>query len=149
MYVSTFDCPPLPLWKYDLHKCKCPSESLRDPPYFKNTLSAPALMCRFGRISVKSSESHCKSHFMRLYLHSFPLSVTKGANLRKEWIVKFILDAVFKKNYDDIVDTRLESVMGRQTGLWSPAVQLQKALSCLFQSHQVFMMVVMMIDRSI
>ena len=93
--LSTFDCPPLPLWKYDLHKCKCPSESLRDPSYFKNTLSAPALMCRFSRISVKSSESRCKSHFIRLYLHSFPLSVTKGANLRKEWIVKFILDAVF------------------------------------------------------
>ena len=82
--LSTFDCPPLPLWKYDLHKCKCPSESLRDPSYFKNTLSAPALMCRFSWISVKSSESRCKSHFMRLYLHSFPLSVTKGANLRKD-----------------------------------------------------------------
>ena len=61
------------------------------------TLKTPCLHLRWCADSVKSSESRCKSHFMRLYLHSFPLSVTKGANLRKEWIVKFILDAVFRK----------------------------------------------------
>ena len=40
--LSTFDCPPLPLWKYDLHKCKCPSESPRDP-----TLKTPCLHLRW------------------------------------------------------------------------------------------------------
>ena len=57
------------------HRCK----SLSKSAFKVSTCSS------FSRILRKSSEIRCKIHFMRPHLHSFPLSVTKDANLWKKW----------------------------------------------------------------